>query len=1230
MRVWRAVWPVTALALVVGLAGYVALGSETFTRLLLKGTQAVSGGRLQYGELSGSLRQGLHLRDVSLHFDGGQAQMADMDWTPDLGALWQRRLALGHITLHKLRLELDASAAGPSPEPLTLPLFAVPGRVTLAQLKVLGLEITTGGNEPLRIDELRLGATLVGSRLQVRDLAAFGAGWAAVSTLRLDFAGDAPLEGQWQGHLESSDGTRWQVAGHLGGAITRSVQATLSVASPVQGRLVASIDTPLADGPWQARMQMDGQSLAAFRSALPPWLLTFDGRAHGRGADADVVVAYGLEGTPAGSLRGHLKGHGQTGHWQIDAQVLGDVPASRVDLAGQIDLAASAMDVLVDWKQLRWPLVDPAQVVSPSGSARLQGNLADWLLTLDAELQAQGQTGALTARVFGDSKGARVQQLTARVLGGSLDGQGLVHWSPTLGYELDLRAAGFNPGLLSSQWPGHVDALLSVAGQGEQLALHLSELSGQLRGQALGGSGALAWNAGVLSLDKVAVRMGRARLRADGAVGLGKPLRVDLSVPAAGELLPGARGSLTAMLRLEGAGFAHARLKLDAAGLGYGDLAAQSLNADIDLNRPQDVLRLRVAAGDVKLADQRLALRLSADGRAGAHDVQIDLEGGDWQLALAGSGAVLDDGWRGRFATGTVNGLSPARWNLAQPLALELRRAQQVVGQHCWQAQEARLCAGGSQIDRVLQLAAELQRLPLAGLMGPDVSLDSSLGGQLDLRRADGLLLGEARLDVPAGRLSLSAPDGEPREFQHGAAVLSARFGADGTDMAARLAGVGAPDLISASLRLPALPGVPGAPLPLSGVLAAQLPDIGLAEPWLPGVEDLAGRFEADLKITGTAQAPNILGVLRVRDGEAALPRLGIELSGLSVDLTGEGEQTVRVAASAKSGKGSLTLTGTGRRDAPGGLQAALALRGENFRIMDTAALQARVTPVLDFNIDGDALAVTGSVQVPYARIKVVDTPAAVTVSPDVVLRGRAQPTGRSLAARADVRLVLGDDVRVSAHGFAGSLGGALRLRQGQDGTTSANGTVRVEQGQYMFYGQRLPVTEGLLRYAGGPPDNPGLRITAARKVGEVTAGVRLRGTAKAPDTQLFSTPPMQQSEILSYLVLGRPLRQASSAQGDLLMQAASSVGMRGGSALTKRIGQALGFDEAKLGSDDNGGANLALGRYLTPQLYIGYGVGLADQANAVTLRYTLSEHLLLEVLSGLTQTADLLYKVER
>ena len=359
------------------------------------------------------------------------------------------------------------------------------------------------------------------------------------------------------------------------------------------------------------------------------------------------------------------------------------------------------------------------------------------------------------------------------------------------------------------------------------------------------------------------------------------------------------------------------------------------------------------------------------------------------------------------------------------------------------------------------------------------------------------------------------------------------------------------------------------------------------------------------------------------------MPALGIELREAQARLIAAGGDTLRLTGSLRSGDGTLRLQGEGSR-LPGGLRAQLALHGEQVQVFDTAQLQAKVDPDIDIAFADGRLTVGGEVKVPQARIHAQDRPAAVQASPDVVVQGREAADGPPLAARADVRVVLGDDVRVDAYGFQGQLGGAVRLQQRPDGTAAVNGQVTVTEGQYTFYGQRLPVTEGELRYAGGPPDNPALRITAARTVGKVTAGVRLRGTARAPTTQLYSTPAMPQADILSYLVLGRPMQQAKGSESDLLMQAAASVGMRGGGTLVKRLGQTLGFDEAELGGDGSGGANLALGRYLTPRLFVGYGLALAEQTNAVTLRYTLTERWLLEVVSGLTQTADLLYQLER
>jgi translocation and assembly module TamB len=61
------------------------------------------------------------------------------------------------------------------------------------------------------------------------------------------------------------------------------------------------------------------------------------------------------------------------------------------------------------------------------------------------------------------------------------------------------------------------------------------------------------------------------------------------------------------------------------------------------------------------------------------------------------------------------------------------------------------------------------------------------------------------------------------------------------------------------------------------------------------------------------------------------------------------------------------------------------------------------------------------------------------------------------------------------------------------------------------------------------------------------------------------------------------------------------------------------------------GGAALTVGQYLSPRLYLSYGVGLFEPGEVLTLRYKLSRDLALEALNGPEGTrAGLDYRREK
>jgi translocation and assembly module TamB len=58
--------------------------------------------------------------------------------------------------------------------------------------------------------------------------------------------------------------------------------------------------------------------------------------------------------------------------------------------------------------------------------------------------------------------------------------------------------------------------------------------------------------------------------------------------------------------------------------------------------------------------------------------------------------------------------------------------------------------------------------------------------------------------------------------------------------------------------------------------------------------------------------------------------------------------------------------------------------------------------------------------------------------------------------------------------------------------------------------------------------------------------------------------------------------------------------------------------------------AALVAGKYLSPRLYVSYGVGLFEPINTFRLRYMLSSRWTLQAETGKAAGADALYRIER
>ena len=141
---------------------------------------------------------------------------------------------------------------------------------------------------------------------------------------------------------------------------------------------------------------------------------------------------------------------------------------------------------------------------------------------------------------------------------------------------------------------------------------------------------------------------------------------------------------------------------------------------------------------------------------------------------------------------------------------------------------------------------------------------------------------------------------------------------------------------------------------------------------------------------------------------------------------------------------------------------------------------------------------------------------------------------------------------------------------------------------------------------------------------------VNVRGSLARPFISLSSTPAMSNNEALSYLLTGRSIDSLQSNEATSVNKAAENLALSGGSLLLGGIGSKLGLDEVSVDRTSTSDTSVTLGKFLSPKLFVSYGVSIAEAINTIKLRYTLNKQWSLKAEAGLEQSADVEFKIER
>ena len=132
-------------------------------------------------------------------------------------------------------------------------------------------------------------------------------------------------------------------------------------------------------------------------------------------------------------------------------------------------------------------------------------------------------------------------------------------------------------------------------------------------------------------------------------------------------------------------------------------------------------------------------------------------------------------------------------------------------------------------------------------------------------------------------------------------------------------------------------------------------------------------------------------------------------------------------------------------------------------------------------------------------------------------------------------------------------------------------------------------------------------------------------------EINLFSNPPMNDSDILVYLLVGNDMASSNETEGSMLGAAAASLGIGEGGNFLSDITEETGLNVNLAGGEKASDISLVVGKEIYKDLYISYGKGLTDSAGTFKARYDLKYGFSVETETSSEATgSDLFWSLER
>ncbi len=1199
------------------------------------------------------------LRNVKMSFEGVEGRLSgpirierfeldharvrivatDVRTQVDLHALVLQTIQADSVSLASVNVELHRRTTPSRPRaPRFLPTWL---RISAGNVNVANARVLLINGRVLEAAPIATSATMTTGRLSLDNARVQSGPYRIAGSLDVIAANPVGLEGDFEWLVSWPEQPQYAGRVELDGDLDE-LRIDAAVARPFAVAVTGTARALTQNWTWKASTRAEGFDLTPWQRDSKLGRLSARLEAEG---DKDNLAVSGVvtpADLPTGPIQVNLQGGIEGRRLRTDSLVL-KLPARGGELHAQggitFDGGPPTIDLKGRWNKLGWPLEAPT-VKSDAGTFSLHGPLP-YAFTVDGTVQApRGITAEVQAQGQLDRTTVTANTFSAQTLGGTVQGDGSVSWANDRPWQARLAARGLDPATVHEAFDGRVSFQLAGRGRGFDTRgswrLDLESVRGRLRSQPLSGRASVQREGKTFHVRDTDLRYGSAHLVADGVYGRERNLHVELVADDLSKVSAEAQGSLDLRADLQGTEqkpelglnlrAQNIEYKLDETRYGVKQVEAE---ADIDLS-DREPSWLRLTASDLGMDERHLqTLSVTVDGQASSHDLVIRADAGNADLELETHAGYKNQEWAGELQRLSL-AIGEVRMALAAPTRFLASRKRAQIASFCLTDEQRRVCGEGKWQESGRWLVeATADRLPLR-LLAAGLPRPSEYSGTLALdARASGEpgrpWTGNARVDFTDGVFRYERAGGKVESIEIGtgraeAAATAEAFTAKATLNAAETAA------LDANLRAERRAGAPWRTFPLSGTAKARTTELGFVPIVLPEIDRASGELRADLKFSGTLGAPQVAGSLILDKGEMDLYAINLLLREIfmRLDLAGE---TLKLSARLRAGKGTAAMEGelawADRKP-----HGTLKFTGENLELFNVPEARIIATPSLRFRIDGRRIDVDGAVRVPFARLAPANLTGAALPSEDEIIVGEQQtPPENRFNVTTGIHVILGDDVEIESYGLSGQLKGGVLAYSASGEVSTGIGEINIEDGKYVLYTRELEIERGRLIFSGGPLGDPGVDLRAIKRMPEVIAGVHVRGTLRQPRLSFFSDPPLGQNQIASLLITGRSLDSLQDEGAQSAGQSRGQLLAQGGALIAGRLGEQLGLKDLTVESGEE--SSLVLGTYLSPRLYVSYGISFAESINTFKLRYTIGDRWTLKSESGENKSADLVYTIE-